>query len=250
MPLEVPVRLSSDKVELDLNNVIDKIRPNVTYEISCTRCKPNLTKLLSQYSEIPPPPQVKTVASFVLSSSEYASIKRRVQEINAASARLERERKQAERKRQQELAQENRTREAEIRKVEADRKREAARVAREGDGSSDDLLCKKYGFKPNTQAYANCRLQVDLAKREMQQQQAQYMAQQQQLQEAQAAERKRRQGAFMLGMGLSMMGGQNAAASSGTNTYQQPPPPSTRTYTLPNGRIMTCTTTGTMTNCF
>ena len=129
-----------------------------------------------------------------------------------------------------------------------------ARIAREGDGSPDDLLCKKYGFKPNTQAYASCRMQIDIAKREMQQQQAIYQAQLKQIEQAQEAARKRRQSDFMLGMGLRMMGGQSAAGAAvdqsvGAPMYQ-PPPPSTRTYTFPNGQMMTCTTTGSMTNCF
>lgn len=252
--LEIPVRFRSGQVELDLNDVIQKIRPNVEYTISCPRCEPYLLGLRGKYSDVPSPPQLNTVAKFVINSSEYNLIKRRVQEKNAATARLERERKQAERIRQQELAQEKREREAQIRKADADRKLELTRIAREGDGSSDDLLCKKYGFKPNTQSYANCRMQIDVAKREMQQQQAFYQAQQQQIQQAQEAERKRRQSAFMLGMGLRMMGGQSASGAAidqsvGAPMYQ-PPPPSSRTYTLPNGRMMTCTSNGSFTNCY
>lgn len=251
---EVPVRLESGKARLDLDAVIQKLRPNVEYTLSCPRCNPDLSRLRGQYLELPTPPRVTTEISFKLNSAEYGAITRRVQQEKAAAARKQRERELAERKRQQQLAQEKREREAQARKIEADRKREAARIAREGDGSPDDLVCKKYGFKPNSDAYASCRLQIDVAKREMQQQRAMYLDQQRRIQEAEEAERRRRQSAFMMGMGLRMMGGQSAAGAAvdqsvGAPMYQ-PPPPTSRTYTLPNGRMMTCTTTGSMTNCF
>jgi len=46
------------------------------------------------------------------------------------------------------------------------RKTEEERIAREGDGSPDDLDCKKYGLKPQSQGYAECRMRLDLSRRE------------------------------------------------------------------------------------
>lgn len=46
------------------------------------------------------------------------------------------------------------------------RKAEEERIAREGDGSPDDLSCKKYGLKPQTQGYSECRMRLDLSRKE------------------------------------------------------------------------------------
>lgn len=43
---------------------------------------------------------------------------------------------------------------------------EEERIAREGDGSPDDLACKRYGLKPQTQGYAECRMRLDLMRQE------------------------------------------------------------------------------------
>jgi hypothetical protein len=252
--VNVPIRDVGSKVELDVDQLIQKLRPNTEYTLSCARCLPDLSGLTKYSGSIPAYPALNTTISFKIEPQQYAEIKKRIDIQLLAEAQKKRERELAERKREQELAQQEQERKAQARKAEADRKREAARIAREGDGSPDDLLCKKYGFKPNTQDYAGCRMQVDVAKREMQQQQAIYQAQLQQAQQAQEAERKRRQSDFMLGMGLRMMGGQSAAGAAvdqsvGAPMYQ-PPPPSARTYTFPNGRMMTCTTNGNVTNCY
>jgi flagellar biosynthesis GTPase FlhF len=254
-PIEVTLRrLSNNEAELDLDSVVARLKPGVLYNIECPRCLPDLSRLISVPNNFPSPPPIVSESSFSLDASEYRAIQKRVQELKLEAARLKRERELAERKRVQELAQEKRDREAKAKKAAAEKKREQARIAREGDSSPDDLLCKKYGFRPNTQAYANCRMQIDVAKREMQQQQAMYQAQQQQIQQAQEAERKRRQSDFLLGMGLRMMAGQSASGSAidqsvGAPMYQ-PPPPSSRTYTFPNGRMMTCTSNGSFTNCY
>ncbi|MBI3903167.1 MAG: cell envelope integrity protein TolA [Nitrosomonadales bacterium] len=49
---------------------------------------------------------------------------------------------------------------------------EEKRIAREGDGSSDDLTCKGYGAKPGTQVYINCRIQLSLKAQALANQQA------------------------------------------------------------------------------
>jgi len=248
------VRDRGEKVVLAIEDVVQKFQPDTTYIITCPRCLPDVSQLRNYGTVIPATPELNTSLNFKIEAKQLAAIKARVREEQLVEKRNQRALEQAERKRQQQLAAEKRERDARIRTADAERKREAARVMREGDGSADDFVCKKYGFRPNTQAYANCRLQIDVAKREMQQQQAQYMAQQQQFEAAQEAARKRRQSDFLLGMGLRMMGGQSPTGayvdqSVGAPMYQ-PPPPSTRTYSFPNGRMMTCTTNGSVTNCF
>lgn len=122
----------------------------------------------------------------------------------------------------------------------------------------DDTTCRKYGFKPNTQAYGECRQKIDLARQQGEQEQARYEQQNKQYQEKMAEYQKqvrRAQAQRSLDMGLRMMGGQSpqdAYLSIGTGAPIAPlaPAPSTRTYVLPGGKIMNCTTNGSVTNCF
>jgi hypothetical protein len=132
------------------------------------------------------------------------------------------------------------------------------RLIREGDGSADDLLCKKYGFKPQTNGYAECRMKIDFAKTESKRQQEQYEREQREYQRQLAEierEKERRRGAAFLELGARMMGGQspiNALGSLGTGAPIAPsrPVPINQTITLPGGRMINCTTMGSMTNCF
>ena len=114
----------------------------------------------------------------------------------------------------------------------------------------DDLTCRGYGFKPRSNEYATCRLQIDQAKQDAQRQQAQYLQQQQQYQ-AQLEEQKR-QRRVATGLALMQMGAGSPSGLQGANNPYSPPsaPNLTRTYTLPGGKMLNCTTTGTVTNCF
>lgn len=122
----------------------------------------------------------------------------------------------------------------------------------------DGVTCQKYGFKPKSDNYAQCLMQIDFARNEAQQRQAQYAEQKRQYDAQVAAAykaREQRKNEALMELGLRMMSGQspiNAAASVGTGAPMGPPPVpmSTRTYTLPGNKSMTCTTTGNMTNCF
>ena len=67
--------------------------------------------------------------------------------------------------------------EKEAREQERKRLAEERRIAREGDGSSDDLTCKSFGAKPGTQPYITCR--INLSGKVQREQQAQQQAQQQ-----------------------------------------------------------------------
>jgi murein L,D-transpeptidase YcbB/YkuD len=126
-----------------------------------------------------------------------------------------------------------------------------------GDGSSEDAICQNYGFKPATGEYSSCRLQIDLAKQNAKQQQDIYQQQKEQYDAQVAAVEKQRakeKNMKQLEMGLRMMGGQSvqdaAMATARMPPLPQAPGPITQRITMPNGRSMTCTTTGTNTNCF
>jgi hypothetical protein len=138
----------------------------------------------------------------------------------------------------------------------------------------DEQTCSKYGFKPRTQPFAQCLMQVDQAKRDAQIAQQQYEMQvaqyQQQLaayqaqQDAIKKERDRRKWEMLgrLGAGManstspSFLGALNEglAAANGVPIAQPVAPsfprPRTHTMVLPNGSVVTCTTTGSVTNCF
>ncbi|MBU3582020.1 hypothetical protein ICN19_08320 [Polynucleobacter sp. AP-Capit-er-40B-B4] len=115
----------------------------------------------------------------------------------------------------------------------------------------DDATCRKYGFKRKTNEYATCRQQIEQAKMQAAQQQAQYQQQQRQYQ-AQLDE-QRRQRSVAAGLALMQLGtGMTSGAYNANNGYGTlPTPPNpNRTYILPGGKTMNCTTTGTVTNCF
>ena len=139
-----------------------------------------------------------------------------------------------------------------------------------GDGSEDDLLCQKFGFKFSTQPYSECRLKIEIAKKQNEQaeriyaqQKKQFELEQQRYQEEVAAyekEKERRKGAAMMQFGLALMGGQSPRASenfanAGRSALGLPPiapaQPTFQNFTItsPNGRITNCNVFGTNVNC-
>jgi hypothetical protein len=127
----------------------------------------------------------------------------------------------------------------------------------QGDGSNEDATCQKYGFKPGSTPYAECRQKIDLAKQEARQRQAQYQEEKRQYDEQVAAiqkERERQRGLKQLELGLRMMGGQPiqdaVRETAGMPPLPKPPGPVNQTIIMPGGRIVNCHTTGTVTNCF
>jgi hypothetical protein len=143
--------------------------------------------------------------------------------------------------------------------AEKARKLEAERIVREGDGTPDDTLCKKYGLRPQTEGYATCRMKLDFARMEIKREQERYEREKAAYDEQVAAiekERDRQRAMRQLELGLRMMGGQsplNALSSLGTGAPIGPPPtpmPLNQTIRLPNGRMVNCQTMGTFTNCF
>ena len=118
----------------------------------------------------------------------------------------------------------------------------------------DDATCRKYGFRPRSNEYATCRLQIDQARQDAQRQQAQYNEQQRQYQaqlDEQKKQRNQAQGLALMQMGAGISSGAYNVRN-GYGTLPTPPAPldSPRTYILPGGKAMTCTTTGSVTNCF
>ena len=128
-------------------------------------------------------------------------------------------------------------------------------VQQSSSADPDDATCRKYGFKVGTNEYAQCKQQIDIARADAQRQQAQFDQQQKQYQDQLDAQKKRRSDAAnmaMLGVGLGMMaggGGYNSGSGAGP-VAPIAPQIQNRTYILPGGQRMNCSTTGTITNCF
>jgi TPR repeat protein len=120
-----------------------------------------------------------------------------------------------------------------------------------GDGSSDDATCQRYGFTPQTDAYGQCRMQIDNAKREMQAQQAQYAEQQKQYQDEVYRQRSLKQAEFFARFGSGETPNEALINTWGNGVVKPRQLPTTRTIILPGGRgVMSCTTTGDVTSCF
>jgi hypothetical protein len=114
-----------------------------------------------------------------------------------------------------------------------------------GDGTPEHATCQRYGFVSGTTEYAQCRMQIDLAKTQAMEQRRQYEEQQ----AAQQRARDRAKGEAALLLGLGMMSGQQPRQPFGVSNTLQPLPPINRTYNLPGGKFMTCNTLGLVTNC-
>ncbi len=121
----------------------------------------------------------------------------------------------------------------------------------------DTQTCLSYGFKPQTQGFAECKFKLDMAKQESARAQEKYEREQEDY-ERQVAEieraRERERGLRMMEYGTRLLGGQSpidAALSIGTGRPVAPaaPDPISQTITTPGGRIIHCTTMGSMTNC-
>jgi hypothetical protein len=116
----------------------------------------------------------------------------------------------------------------------------------QGDGSADHSTCVRYGFGVGTTEYAQCRMQIDLAKSQAQEQQRQY--ERQVAEQQKAKDRAKGEAAFL--MGLSMMAGGGQRQPGGNSFNNIPPPPAiNQIYNLPGGKFMTCNTMGRVTNC-
>lgn len=126
------------------------------------------------------------------------------------------------------------------------RSRDRSRVSSSnvGDNSPDHVTCNKYGFTNGTAEYAQCRMQIDLARNQA----AEHRRQNEEQLAAQQRAKDRAKGQALFLTGLGMMAGPQRPPAAGFNTFQ-PPQPINRIYNLPGGQFMTCNTSGMVTNC-
>jgi hypothetical protein len=157
---------------------------------------------------------------------------------------------EADRIRQEKIAESNRT--------------ESERIVREGDGSPDDQTCQKYGFKPSTMEYGQCRQTFDMARRELERQERVYAAEQQLYQEKLAEyekEKARQESLRLMRFGAALMSGtspyfsENFANAGRIVSGQAPIPPSftkIQTYSvqLPGNQLMLCSLVNNYFTCF
>jgi hypothetical protein len=120
---------------------------------------------------------------------------------------------------------------------------------------ADGQLCLRYGYKPNTNDFANCKLKIDQARADAASRQAAYDENKRQF-DAQMAEYQR-QKAIAANMALMQCGLNMMSGASCSGARVGPPPiaprplsPMTQTITMPSGRTVNCTTTGSITNCY
>ena len=125
-----------------------------------------------------------------------------------------------------------------------------------GDGSQEDGVCQKYGFKVGKPDYKQCRLNLDIAKREAEaqdriyQQQLRQYNEQKRSYEAQVAEAERKQKSKqvfnMLMYGINRLGGSThneaAPALYGLPAYPKQPRPQIQhpPMQMYNGGSLTC----------
>jgi len=143
--------------------------------------------------------------------------------------------------------------------------------ANNGDGTNEHQMCAKFGFVVGTSQYSECRLKIDIAKKEQVQRQAAYEAEQQRYQEEQRRydtqvaeyqkEKERQKGLAMMRFGAALAGGTSPSfaenfGNAGRQSLGIAPAPPTRpqiqnfTITNPAGRMTNCTVIGNNINCF
>jgi hypothetical protein len=132
-------------------------------------------------------------------------------------------------------------------------------------------MCLKFGLSIGTDAFSECRMKFEIAKRENAQRQATYDIQKQRYEEekrrydAQLAEyekeKERQKGLALLRFGAALAGGtspyasENMANASRQSLGLAPSPPTApqiQNFTIrnPNGRMISCSSFGTNINCF
>ncbi len=157
-------------------------------------------------------PQGKVVAEGIFEHGQYVS-EAEMRSRDEARAREERARIERER-----VAEAQRAREASER---AEREQaEIRRIAREGDGSAHDQLCKRYGLRPSTAQYVECRTQLDRHEKEQAEQRRLY---EQRLAEYER-ERERRRGEALFLLGMGMLANSSRPVAQPMMPMPQPPP--------------------------
>jgi hypothetical protein len=126
-------------------------------------------------------------------------------------------------------------------------------------GNPDDALCVQYGFKVNTNEFAQCKQQIHNARQQAQLQQQQYEQQKRQYDEQQAKivsdkeKQDRRKAAEVFlryGSGQSVTNAIADTAAGKPFPQTRPQPPQQTSIMLPGGKMINCETVGNVTNCF
>jgi hypothetical protein len=147
----------------------------------------------------------------------------------------------------------------------------AAQIAARGDGTPDHQTCNRFGFVAGTPPYSDCRLRIDIARKEEAQRQTAFEAEERrfaqekrQYDERVAAyekERERQKGLALMRFGAALMSGTSPYSSenfanAGRASLGMAPVPPTRpqiqnfTITGPSGRMTNCTAVNNNINCF
>ena len=132
-----------------------------------------------------------------------------------------------------------------------------------GDGTDDDKTCQKYGLSVGTSDYADCRIKISRLKQdaEIESRNMQRLIElQEEDRRARVEAQNRSDSDALIRFGLDMLGGKTRFSEGykyldgqgAPNTTSNLPRSSsvTRSITLPNGTMVTCTTFQSMTNCF
>jgi hypothetical protein len=121
--------------------------------------------------------------------------------------------------------------------------------------SPDAQTCQRYGYAPGATGFADCMMQIDIARQAQARAAAEHnqrLAAYQQQVAQQERERRDERSMQMLELGLRLMtGGSVSGGSYGSAAPLPPPPPSTAPWTirLPNGNQIYCQTIGNNTTC-
>ena len=128
--------------------------------------------------------------------------------------------------------------------------------------SPEDQQCAKFGFDAGTSPFADCRLKLEMNKRDALQRQSAYEAEQQRYQEQVAAaekEKARQKSDAQIRYGLALMQGRSPNFSDNVNSANQsmgwappsaPTPPQLQSFIIQSPKGMTtCTVMGNMYNC-
>ena len=133
-----------------------------------------------------------------------------------------------------------------------------------GDGTEDDKTCQKYGLNVGTADYADCRIKISKLKADAQIESRniqRLIDLQEEQRRARIEAQERADSDSLIRFGLDMLGGKarftdgykylDGAGTPNTSDNSSGRPSSvTRSITLPNGQMVTCTTFQSMTNCF
>lgn len=132
-----------------------------------------------------------------------------------------------------------------------------------GDGTEDDRTCQKYGLNVGTSEYADCRIKIARLKQdaEIESRNMQRLIElQEEDRRARVEAQNRSDSDALIRFGLDMLGGKTRFSEGykyldgqgvpNTSSNSSRPSSVTRSITLPNGKMVTCTTFQSMTNCF